>query len=120
MTGDDVDDFLVAGTRQIGYRPIQRFLFDLGNFFERQIRLAAIRRSRFLVAFDELTREPAEHVIGDAGCVADIWIFCKPAWLESLIREFFHEALERHTVLERNRSERADSVHKPADGAAFL
>ena len=41
MTGDDVDHFLVAGARQISYWSIESFLFDVGNFFERQIGLRA-------------------------------------------------------------------------------
>ena len=35
MTGDDVDHFLVAGAGEISNRPIQCFLFNVGNFFER-------------------------------------------------------------------------------------
>ena len=75
---------------------------------------------RFLVTFDELAREPAEHVIGDARRMANVRIFCEPARFEPLIREFFHQTLERHAVLKRNRSERADGVHQTADSAAFL
>ena len=92
----------VAGARQIGYRPVQSFLFDFDNLFERQVRLPAIGRSGLLVALDELARQPAENVIGDAGRVADVGIFCEPARLESLIREFLHQALERHAVLQRD------------------
>ncbi len=35
MTSDDVDHFLVACAREIGDRPIECFLLDVGNFFER-------------------------------------------------------------------------------------
>ena len=52
--------------------------------------------------------------------MADIRIFCEPARLESLIREFLHQTLERHAVLQGNRGERAHGIHQPADGAAFL
>src|SRR5438128_460944 len=52
--------------------------------------------------------------------MADIRIFCEPARLESLIREFLHQTLEWHAVLQGNRGERAHGIHQPADGAAFL
>ena len=120
MASDDIDDFLVAGSREIGDWPVESFLLDVRNFFERQIRLRTIRRGRFLVTFDELARQPAEHVIGDAGGVADVGIFCETARFEPLIREFFYQTLERHAVLKRDRSERADGVHQTADGAALL
>ena len=51
---DDVEDFFFAGAGEVGHRAIDRFLFDLGDFFERQLGLAAVRRGGFLVAFDEL------------------------------------------------------------------
>src|SRR5262249_48202597 len=53
-------------------------------------------------------------------CVSNIWIFCEPTRLKSLIGEFFHETLKRHAVLQRNRGERADRVHQTANSAAFL
>jgi hypothetical protein len=99
---DHVDHLFVAGPRQLRDRPVQSLLFDLDNFLEWQVRLRTIGRRCFLVAFDELARQPAENVVRDARRVADVGIFCEAARLESLIREFFHQALERHTVLERD------------------
>ena len=43
MASDDIDDFLVAGSREIGDWPVESFLLDVRNFFERQIRLRTIR-----------------------------------------------------------------------------
>ena len=111
MTRDHVDQFLFTGARQIRDWPVQSFLFDLSNFFERQVRLSPIGRSRLLVAFDELARQPTKYVIGNAGRVANIGIFCEPARLKSLIGEFFDETLQRDAVLQRDRGERADGVH---------
>ncbi len=96
---------------QIRYRPVQSFLLDLNNFLERQVRLRSVRRSRLLVAFDELAGQPAKHVISNAGGMTNIGVLCEPARLKSLISEFFYETLQRHSVLERNRSERADRIH---------
>ena len=111
MTRDHVDHFLFAGARQIRYRPVQSFLFDLSNFLERQVWLSPIGRSRLLVAFNELARQPAKYVIGNAGCVANIGIFCEPARFKPLIGEFFHETFERDPVLQCDRGKRTDSVH---------
>jgi hypothetical protein len=110
-TRDHVDHFLFASARQIRYRPVQSFLFYLSNFFERQIRLGSIGRSRLLVAFNKLARQPAKYVIGNTGRVTNIGIFCEPARFKPLIGEFFHEALERHAILQRDRGKRAHSVH---------
>ena len=116
----DIDHFLVAGAREIRDRSIDRLLLHLGNLLHRQLRLAAIRRRRFLVAFDELAAEPAEHVIGDAGGVADVGVLGETARLEALVGEFLHQAFERHAVLQRHRGQRADCVHQAADRAAFF
>src|SRR5437762_1629156 len=106
-----VDHLFVARARQIRYGPVERFLFDLDNFLKRQVRLPPVRRSRFLVAFDELAGEPAENVMSDACRMSNVRILCKTAGLESLVGEFFHQTLERHAVLERNRSECTDGIH---------
>ena len=74
VIGDDVDDFLLRRSRQIGDRAVDRLLFHLRNFLHRQVGLAAIRRGRFLVALDELAAEPAEDVVGDGGGVADVGV----------------------------------------------
>src|SRR5713101_3185930 len=95
---DHVDQFFFAGARQIGYRPVQGLLLDLGDFLERQVRLSSIRRCRLLVAFDELARQPAKDVVSNAGRMANIWIFCESTRLKSLIRELFHQTLQRHAV----------------------
>ena len=120
MICDHVDHFLFTGARQIRYRPVQSFLFDLGNFLERQIRLSSVWRSRLLVAFNELARQPAKHVIGNTGSVTNIGIFCKPAWFESLIGELFDETFQRHAVLQGDRGKRADGIHQSANRAAFF
>src|SRR5947207_6294751 len=117
---DHVEQFFFAGALQIGYRPVQSFFIDLGNLLQRQLLLSAIRRCRLLVAFDELAREPAENVIGNAGRMTNIRIFCEPARFESLIGEFFHQALQWHAVLQRNRSERTNRIHQPADRASLF
>src|SRR5437870_10897093 len=41
---DHIDHLFVAGARQISYGPVQGFLFDFDNFFERQVRLRAVWR----------------------------------------------------------------------------
>ena len=111
MTRDHVDHFLFTGARQIGYRPVQGFLFDLRNFLERQVRLGSVGRSRLLVAFNELASQPAKYVIGNTGSVANIRILCEPARFKPLIGEFFHETFERDAVLQCDRGERANGVH---------
>ena len=97
-----IDHLFVAGTRQIRYGSVECFLFDFANFLKRQVWLCAVRRCCFLVASNKLAGEPPENVIGNTGRVADIGIFCEPARLESLIREFFHQTFERHSVLQRD------------------
>src|SRR5207248_5431948 len=99
---DHINHLFLASARQIGYRPVQRFFFDLGNFFERQVRLASVGRRCFLIAFDEFAREPTENVVSDAGRMTNVWIFCEPARLESLICEFFYQTFQRHAVLQSN------------------
>ena len=111
MVRDHVDHFFLARARQISYRTVQSFLLDLNNFLERQVRLRSVRRGRLLVAFDELAGQPAENVISNAGGMTNVGVFCEAARLKSLISEFFYETLQRHSVLERNRSERADGIH---------
>ena len=111
MIGDHVDQLFFTRPRQVGHWTIDRLSFHFGNFFQRQFRLAAIWRSGFLVSFDELAGEPAKHVIGNAGCVTNVWILGESARFKALISEFFHQTLQRYTVLERDRCERADRVH---------
>ena len=111
MTGDHVDQLFFASPRQVGHGTIDRLFFHFENLFQRQFRLAAIWRSRFLVSFDELAGEPAKHVIGNAGCVANVRILCESARFKALISEFFHQTFQRHTVLERDRCQRAHRVH---------
>ena len=111
MTRDYVDEFLLSRARQIRHRPVQRPLFHLGNFLQRQLGLTPARRCRFFVAFDELAGEPAKNVVGDAGRVANIGIFREPARFKSLVSELLRETLQRHAVLQRNRSESAYRVH---------
>ena len=43
MARDHVDQFISAGPRQIRHRPVERFLFHFGNFFQRQLTLPAAR-----------------------------------------------------------------------------
>ncbi len=93
---------------------------DLGNFLQRQVGLASVRRSRFLVAFDELAAQPAKHVISDAGGVADIGVLCETARLKSLVGKLLDQTFERHTVLQGDGGKRANCVHQSADGAAFF
>src|SRR6266699_3691368 len=82
---DHVDQFFLAGARQIRHRTIKRFLFHLRYFFQRQLRLSPAGRGRFLVTFDELATEPAKHVIGYAGGGADVRILGKSARFKTLI-----------------------------------
>src|SRR5207247_10565948 len=74
----------------------------------------------FLVTFDELAGEPAKHIISDAGCVSNVGILREATRFKSLVSEFFHEALQRHAILQSNRSESADRIHQPANRASFL
>ena len=111
MARDHVDHFLFAGARQIRYRSVQSFLFDLRDLFEWQVRLGSIGRSRLFVAFNELARQPAKYVIGNTGCVTNIGILCEPTRFKPLIGEFFHETFERDAVLQRDRGKRTDGVH---------
>src|SRR5256885_6869882 len=90
MARDHVDQFISAGPRQIRNRTIERFLFHFADLFERQFGLSATRRSRFLVAFDELAGEPAKNVVSDAGGVPNVGIFGETARFEPLICEFLH------------------------------
>src|SRR6266536_394390 len=120
IVGDHVNPFFLAGARQISHRPVQRFLLDLNNFLERQVRLRSVRRGRLPVAFDELASQPAENVISNAVGMTNVWVFCEAARLKSLIGEFFYQTLQRHAVLERNRRECTDGIHYPADRAALL
>ena len=117
---DHIDQFFLGRPRQIGNGSIDRLFFHLWNFLHRQLALAAVRRSRFLVTRDELTAEPAEHVIGDARRVPDVGIFRESARLKALICKFLHQALQRNSILKRDGCQRADCVHQPADRAAFL
>src|SRR5438067_1120591 len=115
MVGNDIDQFLLGRSRQIGHRSVDRLLFHLRNLLERQLRLSTVRRSRLLVTFDKLASEPAKNVIRDAGGAANIRIFCEPARFEPLVGKFFDETLERHAILKRNGGECADRVHQPAN-----
>ena len=113
-------NFFLGRAREFGDRAIDRLFIHVRDFLHRQLRLAAMRRGRFLVAFDELAAEPAENVIRNAGRAADVGILGETARLETLVGEFLHQAFERHAVLQSNRGERADRIHQAADGAAFL
>src|SRR5439155_12387456 len=84
MVGDHVNQFFLAGARQISYRPIQSFLLDLNNFLERQVRLRPVRRGRLPVAFDELAPQPAKNVISNAGGMTNVRVFREAARLKSL------------------------------------
>src|SRR5439155_15121652 len=117
---DHIDHFFVAGARQIRYWAVQSFLLDLGNLLERQVRLSSIRRCRLLVTFDELARQPAKYIISNASRMTNVGVFCEPARLKSLIGEFFHQTLQRHAVLQRDRSKCADGIHSPTDRASLL
>ena len=72
------------------------------------------------VAGHKLHRQPAEHVIGDRGGVADVRVLGEAGRLEALVGEFPDERLERHAVLQRQAGQRADAVHQTADGGTFL
>ena len=110
----------VFGQLEFRHRTVHSFFF----FFEQpghgEFRLRAIDRNRFAVAGNELQRQPAEHVVGDGGGVADFGIFGEAARLEPLMREFTDEGFQRHAVLQGNAGERADAVHQTADGRTFL
>ena len=120
MVCDDVDHFFLGSPRQIRDWPVHSLFLDLRNFLQRQIGLASVRRSRFLVAFDELAAQPAKHVISDAGGVADIGVLCETARLKSLVSKLLDQTFERHAVLEGDGCKRANCVHQSADGAAFF
>src|SRR6266481_6502168 len=120
MTYDYVDQLLFACPRQIGDGSIERPFLHLRNFFQRQFRLSACWLGGFLVTFDELAGEPAKNIVSDASCVSNVWILCEAARFKSLVSEFFHEALERHAILQGNRGESADGIHQSADRASLL
>src|SRR5437764_12475280 len=101
MTRDHVDHFLFAGARQIRHRSVQSFLFDLRDLFEWQVRLGSLGRSRLLVAFNKLARQPAKYVIGNTGCVPNSGIVCEPTRFTPLIGDFSPETFERAAVLYR-------------------
>src|SRR6185312_8512711 len=80
-----IDHFFLGGARQIRKKPVHSLFLDLSNFLQRQIGLASVGRSRFLVAFDELAAQPAKYVVSDAGSVPDIRVLCETAGLKSLV-----------------------------------
>ena len=69
---------------------------------------------------NEAQSHPAEDVVNDAGCVADLRIAGKAPRFKALVREFLHQVFQRHSVLQRNTGQGRDAVHQAADGGAFL
>ena len=120
LVADYVDDFLFAGARQFGDGTVDGAFLHLADPFHWEIGLVGGRGGRFLVAVDELATEPAEHVIGNRGGIADIRVPGETAWLEALVGELLHQGGKRHAILQGNGSERADGVHETANRAAFL
>ena len=73
-----------------------------------------------LLRLDEAVVQPAEDVIGDRLCEADLAITAPAAGLETRVRKLLAEDLQRNAVLQSERDLGCEGVHQSRNGRAFV
>src|SRR6266545_2290118 len=116
--GPQADGGVVFRQRQLRDRSVYFFFNFLEQTGHGQVRL--FHAVGLAIIRDKLQRHPAEDVINDRGRIANLRVLGETGRLEPLVGEFLHQRLQRHSVLQRHAGQRADAVHQPADGRAFL
>src|SRR6266542_3021501 len=116
--GPQAEGGVVFRQRQLRDRAVYFFFNFLEQTGHGQVRL--FHPVGLAIIRDKLQVQPAEDVINDRGRIANLRVLGETGRLEPLVREFLHQRLQRHSVLQRHAGQRADAVHQTADGRAFL